>query len=366
MKIGIILLSRFNMMSLTTALEPFRVANYLLPNAYYDWEYLSVDSKKITASNQMSVECNLLSDNHQDYDLVMLFGSWGAQEHHDGYLYNWLRKAKRHGVLLCVFELGVYIFARAGLLKGEHITTHWSLVAGFLEQFPDLNLSEQLYTINDNLISCAGGAAGIDLMLNLIYKHHGSQIVSEIADQILHHQIRPANTMQRHTMGGTSSFIHDDIKATIQMIQDNISEPLKVPEIANRVGISQRQLERYCKRYMGCSVVQLSQFLRLQHARTLLISTHLSILDISVASGFNSSSHFTQAFQKYFHKKPSQYRNAWPQADKNPSWPGALFSFSHALNKSPEPKNSAHWPGNLFSFTSAHQESHQETKKFDD
>ena len=55
MKIGIILLPRFNMMSLTTALEPFRVANYLLPNAYYDWEYLSVDSKKITASNQMSV-----------------------------------------------------------------------------------------------------------------------------------------------------------------------------------------------------------------------------------------------------------------------------------------------------------------------
>ncbi len=338
MKIGFVLIPHFNMMSLTTTIEPMRVANYLLPTPFYSWDYISFGNKTVTASNDMSLDCIAINSEESHYDLIFVFGGWTGEHDFNTNLYpklcHWLRKQARHGATLCAFELSIYIFADAGLLDNQHITTHWSLIAGFWEQYRDLKISEQLFTINENILSCAGGIAGIDLMLYLLGTHLSTHLVSEVADQILHYPTRAAETFQRHTLGGTTGAIHTDVKATVQLIQDHISEPLRVPEIAKAVGISQRQLERHCNRYMGCSVVQLSQLLRLQHARTLLVSTRLSILDVSVASGFNSMSHFAQTFRKYFGKKPSHYRQAWPENEGNPTWPGTLFSFSSALKSS--------------------------------
>ena len=100
-----------------------------------------------------------------------------------------------------------------------------------------------------------------------------------------------------------------------------------MPGIAARVGISQRQLERLFKRYIGCSAVQFGQLLRLQYARVLLTSTGMSIRDVSTATGFNSMSYFSQTFARCFGKKPSEYRRAWPDQEPTPSWPGTVVTF---------------------------------------
>ena len=100
-----------------------------------------------------------------------------------------------------------------------------------------------------------------------------------------------------------------------------------MPTIAARLDLSQRQLERLFQRHMGCSVVQFSRLLRLQYARVLLTSTRMSIREVSVACGFNSLSYFSQAFTKCFARKPSAYRQAWPESEPAPSWPGTVFSF---------------------------------------
>ena len=86
---------------------------------------------------------------------------------------------------------------------------------------------------------------------------------------------------------------------------------------------------------MGCSIVQISQILRLEHARTLLVSTRLSILDISVASGFNSVSHFSQSFRRYYQKKPSHYRKAWPERATQPLWIGKFTALNALANQQP-------------------------------
>ena len=113
----------------------------------------------------------------------------------------------------------------------------------------------------------------------------------------------------------------------IDLIEANISEPLAVPDIARQVGISQRQLERQFNQAMGCSVVQFGLLLRLQHARVLLISTDLGVREISAASGFNSLSHFAYAFRKCFGRRPSEYRQAWPEQEDAPTWPGTLSKY---------------------------------------
>jgi AraC family carnitine catabolism transcriptional activator len=268
-----------------------------------------------------------LNDADPATGIVFVCGSWGCEHYDSPELINWLRRQERKGVTLVAMEMAIYVLARAGLVSARQVTTHWSCMAGFAEQFPRALLREQLFTSDRNIMTCAGGTAGLDLVLHLIAKEHGDQLASEVADQILHYPVRHAETPQRHSLGGVSETLHPVVKAAIDLIETNIAEPPTVPDIAARLGVSQRQLERLFRRAMGCSPVQFSQLLRLQYARVLLTSTRLSIREVSAASGFNSLSYFSLVFAKCFGNKPSEYRQAWPDQEPAPSWPGTVFAF---------------------------------------
>ncbi|MFT4649995.1 MAG: transcriptional regulator GlxA family with amidase domain [Flavobacteriales bacterium] len=326
-KIAFVLIPRFNMMTLTTMIETLRVANYLSPQPLYDWRYISFDGAIVTASNGLTIEAKGLDDSREDFDTVFVVGSWGCEHYDNSELFNWLRLLNLKGVQICGVELGVYALAKAKLLSQKVATTHWSCIAGFAELFPTVKLNEQLYTIDKNILTCSGGTAGIDLMLHLIGVRHGKHLKSEIAEQILHFPIREGSFVQRHTLGSSTESVPPIVYAAIKLIETNLAEPLKVPKVAREIGISQRQLERYFKRYMGCSFIQFSQLLRLQYARVLLTSTRMTVREASVASGFNSMSHFSYAFLKCFAKTPGHYRYAWSDTESAPSWPGTLYSF---------------------------------------
>lgn len=316
------------MMAVTSMIEPLRIANYLSPSPLYRWNFLSFDEEQVTSSNQLSINCTLIDASHStQYDVVFVVGSWGCEHYQQIELFNWLHKLNYRGDTLCAVEMATYTFARAKILSEKLATTHWSMMAGFAELFPKVQTNEHLYTIDKNLMTCAGGTAGMDLMLHLVNQQFGDNLSSEIADQMIYHPVRPANTLQRHTHGGSHSHIHPYVNRAIKLIEENMLEPLSVPEIAQIVGISQRQLERYFKEYLGCSIVQFSQLMRLQYARVLLTSTRMPIREVSAASGFNSMSHFSKVFINRFGKKPSSYRQAWLSDEDAPSWPGTIFSL---------------------------------------
>ncbi len=339
-KMAFVLISRFNMMTLTTTIDPMRIANYLSADPLYEWTFLTPGGGELTASNGLTVNCEPLNASREVFDTVFVLGSWGCERYVQPELFNWLRLLERKGAKICGMEIGAYVLARAGLMSGRQATTHWSHMAGFAEQFPNSHLREQLFTVDGKLMTCAGGTAGIDLMLHLISQKHGEHLAHEVADQILHHPMRPADFAQRHSLGSTTDRLHPEIEATIKLMEANISDPLSVPEIAKSIGLSQRKLERMFKKHMGCSVVQLGQLLRLQYARVLLTTTRMSIRDVSVASGFNSMSYFSQAFTKCFGRKPSEYRHAWPEREANPSWLGTVFSFTRPIEP---PQSPSEW-----------------------
>jgi len=326
-RIAFVVIERFNMMTLTMAMEPMRVANYLSPEPLFDWDFRSVDGGVITASNGLTVATEPLDTGAAKIDTAIVFGSWGCERHVPAGLVNWLRRQARDGVRLVAAELGVYALARAGLLRGKQVTTHWSCLAGLAERYPDTDAREQLYTLDGQIATCAGGTAGADLMLHLIATHHGQPLAAAVAEQMLHHAIRTDETAQRQRLVGRSDDLHPQVRAAVDLVERNLTEPLTVPEIAAELAVSQRQLERLFKRDIGCSVVQFGQLLRLQYARVLLTSTDLSIREVSAASGFNSLSYFSQAFSRRFGRKPSAYRRAWPADEPAPSWPGAIVAF---------------------------------------
>lgn len=330
-RIACILLPRFNMMGMVSLLEPVRIANYLSEAPLYQHTFHASKAGSVPASNGMEITCDGLPEALTRDDIVFVAGSWGAETYDDPALLAWLRRQARLGIRLCALEMASYVFAHAGLLAGRQATAHWSYLAGFQEKFPDILAAEQLFTIDGGIMTCAGLTAASDLILHLIGEDHGAPLVGEISDIIMHHPVRPAQTPQRKTMGRGVETLPESVQTAIDLIERNITEPLRVPDIARAVGISQRQLERQFNQTIGCSVVQFGMLLRLQHARVLLISTDLSVREISAASGFNSLSHFAYAFRKCFDRRPSEYRHAWPDGEDAPSWPGTLAKYLDTL-----------------------------------
>jgi transcriptional regulator GlxA family with amidase domain len=327
-RINLVLIPRFNMMTLTTVIEPMRVANYLAPQQLYEWDFRSPVAGQVQASNDMYVDCAPLEDGGQVRpDVIVVFGSWGAEHYDNVALSNWLRRHERKGAILVAVELGVYALARAGLLAGQKVTTHWSWKPGFEEAFPNIEVCEQLFTVGNKIMSCAGGASGLDLIMHLIAHHHGEQLAAEVSNQILHYPRRPAEGPQRYATGGMDGDVHPDVRAAMRILESGIEEPCSVPDLCRELNISQRQLERLFKRDTGCTIVQFSRLLRLQYARVLLTSTRMSIREVSAACGFNSLSYFSLCFSTTFGKKPSEYRQAWPDNEAAPSWPGTVYSF---------------------------------------
>lgn len=322
-----LLTPRFNMMTLNALMEPIRVANYLSLSNIYAHHHCSFDGAELKASNGLSVRCSQPEANLPRNTTVFVLASWGGEKYSNPQLMAWLRRQHRNGVQICGVEIGAYILAEAQLLTNLKATTHWSYLQGFRERFPNIDVVEQLYTGIGQVMTCAGGTAGFDLMLKFIETYRSQALAGEIADQIMHHPLRAPEAPQKVTHGRGLASLPDGVRAAVQLIEEHIEEPLRVGEIAARVGISQRQLERRFNANFSCSVSRFAQLLRLQHARVLLVSTGLGIGEISVASGFNTQSHFNKAFKECFGRKPSAYRNAWPDNEPNPQWPGTLASF---------------------------------------
>jgi transcriptional regulator GlxA family with amidase domain len=196
-----IVVPRFNITTLITMIETMRVANYLAPVPIFSWEIASFDGTKITASNGMTTTVKAADDTLQPAKFVFVLGSWGTEHYANKHLITWLRKRARARTRICGVELGCYIVARAGLLDGKPATIHWSWLNGFRETFDRIDVREGLFTLDSKVMTCAGGLAGVDLMLRLIEELQGSSFSGEIADQMLHHPIRNAATPQRSTMG---------------------------------------------------------------------------------------------------------------------------------------------------------------------
>jgi transcriptional regulator GlxA family with amidase domain len=331
MKVTFLLIPRFNMATLVTMIEPMRIANYLASRALFSWEIVAFDGPEVVASNGLSLPTELPSERNRRGESIFVLASWGAENYRNREAIGWLRRQARNGARIGAVELGCYLVARAGLLAGRRATTHWSWAPGFREQFHDVVHLEQLYTIDEQVMTCAGAMAGLDLVLALISGEQGEALVGEISDQMLYKTARPAEAPQRQALSQRGERLPHIVRSAVEIMERNIDDPVAVPKVAEALGVSQRQLERLFQDAIGCTVVQFGQLVRLQHARVLLISTSLEIREIASASGFNSLSHFAQAFRMRFGRRPSDYRRAWPDSDPVPSWPGTLTDFLEGL-----------------------------------
>jgi transcriptional regulator GlxA family with amidase domain len=307
---GFMLTEQFSMIAFTAALEPLRLANRATGRKLYDWRLFSADGKSAEASNGVRVNVDHSFREAQNMDAVVVCSGVNVQQldHHD--LIAVIRKLVKFGAAPGAVCTGAYVLAKAGLLDGHRCTIHWENRPGLQADFPELDVGEDLFEVDGDRFTCAGGVAAADMMLSLIKRDHGEVVATAVTDQLILHRVREASERQRMDMRTRLGVADPKLLRIIAMMQRSIERPQAIAEFARSVGVSPRQLERLFLKHLGTSPNRHYIKIRLDHACQLLRQTRMPILDVAIASGFSSASYFSQSYLDHFGHTPSSERKA--------------------------------------------------------
>jgi transcriptional regulator GlxA family with amidase domain len=305
----------FTMVAFATALEPLRIANRMLGYEAYQWRLASVDGKPVAASNGVLCSVNTSLDDErrkmsgQDRpSMVVVCSGINVETAGTKTIYAWLREEYNRGVAIGGLCTGAYILAAAGLLSNKRCAIHWENLPGFSEAFPKANVFADLFEVDQNIYTCAGGTAALDLMLKLIGDDFDDSLVNRVCEQVLTDRVRSPTDRQRLPLRARLGVQNSKVLTIIELMEANLSEPLSLIEIADHVGLSRRQIERLFRQEMGRSPARYYLEIRLDRARHLLIQSSLPVVEVAVACGFVSASHFSKCYRELYARSPQQER----------------------------------------------------------
>ncbi len=307
-RIGFVLVPEFSMIAFIAALEPLRLANRLAEKQIFSWSLFSEDGGPVTASNDLELAVEGPLPEAGKLDFVFLCSGLNARKYATNPLMGRLRRFGTHGATLGALCTGAFILAKAGLLDAHKCTIHWENMGAFIEDFPEIDVTNELFEIDRKRVTCAGGTAALDMMLSLIAGEAGYSLAATVADQLIHHRIREGRERQRMELRARLGVAHPKLLAAIQRMEEQLEEPLNCSALASEVGISTRQLERLFRKYLGAAPTRYYLELRLQRARYLLQQTSLPVLSVALACGFVSASHFSKCYREYYGHRPSEER----------------------------------------------------------
>ena len=305
-----VLLKDFTMLCFSAAVESLRIANRMSGRELYSWTLMSETGEPVTCSAGIEfVVQNELIEVSRD-DTVMICGGINIQNSTTKKVLNWVRREARRGPLLAGLCTAGYTLARAGLLDGKRATIHWENQDSFTEEFEDVELTKSVFVVDGNRITTAGGTSSIDLMLKLVAQDHGEDLANAVADQLIYSAIRTDQDTQRLSIPTRIGVRHPKLSQVIQKMEQNIEEPISPSTLARDVGMSTRQLERLFRRYLNRSPKRYYMELRLQKARNLLMQTDMSVINVALACGFASPSHFSKCYRAHYDTTPYRERGA--------------------------------------------------------
>jgi len=302
------LTEQFSMIAFTAAIEPLRLANRVSGKALYQWQLHSADGLTAEASNGVQVKVDRAFRDATAMDAAVVCSGVEVKRIDHRALIAVLRRLTRSGAAAGAVCTGAYVLAKAGLLDGYRSTIHWENRPGMQLDFPDLDIGEDLFEIDRDRFTCAGGVAAADMMLSLIKRDHGAVIAAAVTDQLIHHRVREASERQRIDLRTRLGVAHPKLLRVVSLMEQTIDRPLTMSAFAQSVALSNRQLERLFWKHLGHPPSRHYLTLRLDHSCQLLRHTAMPILDVAVACGFNSASYFSQSYTEFFGHSPSVER----------------------------------------------------------
>ncbi|MBL4749070.1 MAG: GlxA family transcriptional regulator [Amylibacter sp.] len=307
-----LLLEQFSLIAFTTAIEPLRLANRHQNKSVYTWTLVNETGSAAVSSCGIEVKVDQAFGELKRNDVIFVCAGLNVKKNTTKPILNWLRREVRKGLTVGGLCTASYTLAAAGLLQDKKCTIHWENYDSFEEEFPDIELVRSVFTKDGNRFSAAGGMASVDLMLKMISDDFGQDLTNWVADQMIYNSMRTEHDEPRLSVPTRIGVRHPKLSKVIQMMEKNIEEPISPSILASDVGMSTRQLERLFRRYLDRSPKRYYMELRLQKARNLLMQTDMSVINVALACGFSSPSHFSKCYRTQYETTPYRERGTIP------------------------------------------------------
>ena len=306
--VGFLLIPNFSMLAFASAIEPLRAANRMSGKELFSWVISSPTGTTSEASNGVKVDVQDTPEMLQNCRLVFVCAGLDVKSYADRETLNVIRRLDRNGAIIGAICTGTYLMAAAGLLDDRRCTIHWENIDGLAEEFPLLEITNELFEIDDKRVTCSGGTASLDMILYLIAQVHGQSLAAQVSDQFIHDRIREPSDRQRMELRSRLGVSHPKLLAVVGLMEQGLEEPLSQTELAMKANLSTRQLERLFRKYLSTTPTRYYLNLRLARARQLLRQTSMSILSIALACGFVSASHFSKCYREVYGRTPRAER----------------------------------------------------------
>lgn len=284
----------------------------------FDWQIVGERGLPIRSSCGVDVLPTQALGRPEDYDHIVVVGgllkvggglSADKQE--------FLMRAARQGMPVTGLCTASFLLARYGLLDNYRACVSWFHVNDFRAAFPNVRAcADSLYTIDRDRATCAGGAGAADLASYFVTSHLGDKAARKAANILVLDRIR-GNSDPQPVGDLFPTATSRPLKRALLIMESNLQQTLSVTEIARRMQISRRRLERLFSLELGISPLIAYTSLRVNSAKTLLKASDLQIAEIAYQCGFVNPGHFSRVFRRHTGYSPSSSRGESPSTTDN-------------------------------------------------
>ncbi|MEN2393747.1 GlxA family transcriptional regulator [Pseudomonas halotolerans] len=310
-RVAFVLMDNFSMMSFTGAVDALVTANLMSDRPLYEVLTVGASGSQVTSDLGIVISADIeLAQLPENQDVLIVAGGFRVKLQGVPLLRRKLRANATSGAILGGLWNGVFFIADANLLDGFECAVHPESRAMMAEVFPHVKVSSRAYVVDRQRVSCAGANSSLRMMLQLIRQTGGEALVGAIEEILRCDESGDASDLPP-VFVETDPTLPESLKLALELMWQNIEEPLTIDELAACVKISKRQLERRFCSFLGATPTRYYLELRLTRARQLIQQTNRSVTEIAVATGFVSSPHFQRRFRDFFGVPPGSYRSSF-------------------------------------------------------
>ncbi|MET3595054.1 transcriptional regulator GlxA family with amidase domain [Mesorhizobium shonense] len=323
-RFDILLLPGFSQVSFSSFVEPLHQANINAGRRVFYWRIVGCAGERVVSSSGVQIHVDIDVANYSGIcktDGFVIIGSERLGEVRSEHVYSLLRALQRRKTALYAIGTATWLLAEAGILRrGTKCTIHWRQLAALAERFPNLVPEDCLFLNDGSVTTSAGEFAAFDLAAEIVQTVCGQGLARRVCGHLIADGFRSGAHCQSIPPGLRYAGTVEKLLRVTKHMERHIEETTSLGEIARAVSLSRRQIERLFRKHIQISPMQYYSRLRLERARQLLEMTDMPVIEVAVACGFISSSHFTKSFKDHFGVLPSHARR----------WGTACSPRSHA------------------------------------
>lgn len=268
--------------------------------------------QQITSSSGTKVAAWKAYQKPEDYQyIIVVGGQLPASFDLSPAGYAFIARAHRKKVTIIALCVGSFLVARLGLLNDYKCAVGFGHEHEMKVLFPAIKTySNRLYLEDNNIITCPGGVAAIDLANQIVTQHCGkARSIKTMRSMLIDNQRKPAE-MPGINYQHVEQFGNWQTQRAISYMENHLNRPIPIARLAEEIGISQAALNKSFQTFLRMTPLQFWKRIRLEHAKWLLLNTEKPVSTISDECGFYDAAHFSRSYKAFFDASPLQTRKA--------------------------------------------------------